>query len=107
VADKRTKRIKRPVSIQVGAHPYRIRWRPMDGLYGQTSPSACVIEVDPSNAPSQVRDTLLHEALHAVVADTRTRLDRDDEEQLVRVLTPGLLALIRNNPHLVAFLLED
>lgn len=64
-------------------------------------------------APSSERDTVLHEILHAVVdqLDLKRRfkeeVDKQFEEDVVYALTPRLLALLRDNPQLVTYLVED
>lgn len=65
------------------------------------------IVIDKTYAPGYVRDTHLHEALHAVIhvysLDDMIR----DEEEFVSRFTPALIALLRDNPQLVRLLLAD
>lgn len=67
-----------------------------------------VILIDPTFHVSTIRDTLLHEATHALW--TQTTLDRtyteEQEEHIIWALTPRLLGLLRDNPLLVRFLTE-
>lgn len=101
-------RIKKPKQLVVGNHVYTVRWRQMDGLHGHTIPHHNLIEIDPGHAPSQVRDTLFHESLHAVFEDGSTaQMTFEEKEGLIRDLAPRVLHLLRNNLHMVAFLLED
>lgn len=51
---------------------------------------------------SSVRDTLMHEILHAILQHYSM-----DSEKIVRVMTPALVSLMRDNPHLVKFLTRD
>lgn len=51
------------------------------------------------------REVLLHEALHACVGVTALDMDADTEETIVAALTGPLLGLLRQNPHLVDYLL--
>jgi hypothetical protein len=66
------------------------------------------IVLDPDQHPQQLRDTLLHEVLHALndtayaLGDPRTPI----EEETILRLTPPLLTLLRDNPKLVEFLVE-
>jgi hypothetical protein len=78
-----------------------------EALYGLYHDGQIVI--DPNIR--HLRDTLLHEALHAVIAQTGLSesgapLHGDSEEQVVRALTPMLLHLLRENPKLIQFLVE-
>lgn len=59
------------------------------------------------------RETLLHECLHALWSQTLLDKQYPDEaadspgEEIIAVLAPRLLALLRSNPKLVRFLTED
>lgn len=100
-----------PKVIEIGLHSYRVKPGIISdasgSLYGRTSRGNTTIEVDHTLAPSQIRDTVLHEVLHAVINDFPSDLDGAAEEALVRGLSPGILAVLRSNPQLVAFLLKD
>lgn len=57
-------------------------------------------------SPALARSTLLHEALHAVHVTAGITGDAKlTPEQFVSRCEPGLYALLRDNPSLVAFLL--
>lgn len=60
-------------------------------------------------APGKARETLLHEVIHAVIGTARIEPfgDLEAEETLVRSLAPLLLAVLRDNPDLVAALVAD
>lgn len=104
---------KLPESIDVGPFTYTVVTDELDvlrtcvsehkELLGFHDEKALRIVVDPSQAPGQQRDTLLHELLHAVAAMTGADLG-DNEEKVVRRLSPALLDLLRRNPNLVRFL---
>lgn len=100
-----------PKVIKIGLHSYRVKPGVIDDsrgfLFGRTTSRATLIEVDHTVAASQIRDTVLHEVLHAVINDFPHELDNDAEEALVRGLAPGVLAVLRDNPQLIAFLLKD
>lgn len=73
---------------------------------GFTDASACKIYVRSTLSPSRMRDTLLHEIVHAFVeasglcgflqASVRGNYDRF-EEALVRLVTPSLLRFVDDN----------
>jgi hypothetical protein len=73
-------------------------------LYGRCDLRRLAISLNPDQAPMQKRSTMVHEALHAVIATAAFPIDNDDEERLIRCLEAPLLALIRDNPELVAWL---
>ena len=86
------------------AEASRKEGEPLYGLYHDGE-----IIIDPG--VRHVRDTLLHEALHALIAQTGLSespgpLHGESEEQVVRALTPLLLHLLVENPRLVEFLVE-
>lgn len=67
-----------------------------------------VIRGGGAQTEDKARETLLHETLHAVIGTARIPPfgDHDDEETLVGALAPVLLAVIRDNPALVAALIS-
>lgn len=68
------------------------------GIFGCTNESERMILIDADQSAESARDTLLHEALHAVLHTAGFMEINDEmEEKLVRVLTPGLIDLFRNN----------
>lgn len=110
--------IECPKAVTVGPHTYTIevserRTKDGDGKYGWSDHHVTEIVLDPGQAPSQLRDTLLHETLHAVMnligvgKGDPPLLDYAAEERLVNALSPLLLDMLRRNPPLVDFLLSD
>jgi hypothetical protein len=57
------------------------------------------VQVKSGMSLSAERNTLLHELMHAILQEYEL-----DAEELVRVVTPALLALLRENPELVTYL---
>lgn len=58
-----------------------------------------LIILDANQDRESLRNSLMHEMLHALLSDSSeaVRLDCEDEEHLVRELTPRLLAALRGN----------
>ena len=73
----------------------------MAGNMGEYEMGKASIYVDKNLAFSAMQDTILHEVLHVVLQHFEK-----DSEQLVRILTPSLLAILKDNPKLVSFLTE-
>lgn len=79
-----------------------------DRVYGE-------IVLAPNQGPAPLRDTLLHELLHACCDLAAMQAgggdavfeDDDHEERCVRALTPWLLDALRRNPDLVTYLLAQ
>jgi hypothetical protein len=63
--------------------------------------------LDPDLAPDQMADTLLHETMHAVLTVTAPTLTKCDQEGFIQHLSGMLLATLRENPVLVAYILDD
>lgn len=67
--------------------------------YGTYIQERTEIQVRSNMSPSAERNTVLHEMLHAILMEYEL-----DSEEVVRVLTPALLAALRDNPHLIDYL---
>lgn len=97
-----------PRKIKVLGVPYTVVEAPhadsgCTGIDGQH------ITIHPTQAPDQLRRTLLHECLHAVCEGSglsKWIKEADSEEFLVSVLDSALYQLCRDNPRLVEFLTE-
>lgn len=60
------------------------------------------IKVDKDAHDEQQRDTLLHEVLHALDHELDTKLS----ERQIRLTATGLLCVLRENPRLLAYLID-
>jgi Zn-dependent peptidase ImmA (M78 family) len=69
-----------------------------EGVFGATNEAKRLIIIDADQSIESARDTLVHEAMHAML-HTAGVVDLTDEleERLCRVLAPGLIDLFRNN----------
>jgi hypothetical protein len=105
-----------PASVRVGPYRYKVvvsaeRIKELEKesnseLYGITTHGHLEIALQPDVADLILRETLLHEVLHAVLYNTglSDRMSDKAEEHLIRGLSPALFALLRDNPDLVAYL---
>lgn len=100
--------MKPPAQIHVGPATYRVKVRKHMELLGERENEQTEILIQADQSLGCMRDTLLHECLHAVVfcSGHGYQLEHDEEERLVRRLAPWLLGLVRDNPKLVRFLTE-
>ncbi len=108
--------MKLPRRIHVGPHIYSVVCDAAamaaecrdagEDLVGRCSHRTLTIHIEPDQARSQMRDTLLHEVLHAVANMTALDGEWGDEreEEVILRLAPALLDVLRRNPRLVAFL---
>jgi Zn-dependent peptidase ImmA (M78 family) len=67
--------------------------------YGMYEERESTIYLMKSASKQVLQDTVLHEILHAIL-----QAYEKDNEKLVRLVTPALLAVIKDNPELVLFL---
>jgi hypothetical protein len=108
-----------PVSVLVGPFSYRVvfsadRIKELEKesnteLYGITSHGDLEIALQPDCAEMVIRETLLHEVLHALFYNTglTERLSEKMEEQVIRSLSPALFDLLRRNPALLPYWTGD
>lgn len=94
-----------PKSVDVLGKPYAIALvtkESLEGDYGECKHDECRIDVATFQCDHQKRDTILHEVMHAVDHELHCKLS----EPQVRRMATGLLAVLRHNPALVAFLVD-
>ena len=106
--------MKRPRRVQVGPHTYFVSYdagdiakvsvESGDQLAGHCWPSKGEIVVAPDLSPSQTRDTLLHEVLHACWSLVGLGEGKLTEERVVLALAPALLDTLDRNPKLRNYL---
>ncbi len=123
--------MKRPDSIQIGPHEWTVLWDKnaivresrssgQDKL-GQTEEVNMTIMIDPDRPATALRDTFVHEMLHAIhwtvnvdaLLNTAMRNGPDDanvahlEESLTGLMCTIMLDTLRRNPDVVKWLMED
>lgn len=101
--------MKPPKVIYVGTFDYDVEVKKLQtDLFGETDNTNSTISLHKKQSLANLRDTLMHEVLHAVFfASGICRLlgwDNETEEKAIRMLTPWLLQLIQENPALIEFL---
>jgi hypothetical protein len=102
-----------PTRIKVGPYVYAVfadtaklqahEREKKAGYSGYTDHQLMEIVIDPSDAPCHSRETLWHEVKHAVV-HLFGEYGKLDDETHIRRTAPMELAVLRDNPGLVAFL---
>jgi len=101
------KKIKKmPSKIKVGYFDYIVKEnKDLVTDMGQIKLDKLLIEVDTCYPDQIVKETLLHECLHAVLKDTFIFND-EVEEKLVTMISPMLMSLIVDNPELKSYLFD-
>lgn len=87
-------------AIRIIGKVYAVEEKDGDGDYGECFSDQCRIEVRATQCHQQQADTLLHEAFHAIDHELHCGMS----EPQIRRMATGALALLRDNPDLVAFL---
>jgi hypothetical protein len=104
--------MKPPKTVRIGPAKWKIRLADLpelDDKLGLTMSRHSTIVIHENQSAAAMRDTVVHEILHAVLVDAGISIalgiDHDDEERMVRLLAPALLGVFfRDNPQLVTFL---
>lgn len=99
-----------PKSLRIGGREWRIRFRRLSSLgdaYGLTHYDKGLLDVASGLGSFDTRDTLLHEAMHAILAQQgRTTFGNEDEELYVRALATGLMGVLQDNPDFAQWLIQ-
>ncbi len=73
---------------------------------GMFAPNSARIYVEPRQDYDYAKMALLHEVLHCCLHASGADTDKTIEEHYISVMSPVLLQVLRDNPHLVAFLTQ-
>ena len=93
-----------PAKVKIGYFDYKIKANSdLVMEMGLTKVDKLLIEVDPSYPDQIVKETLLHECMHAIFKDTFL-VDDETEEKIIRMLSPGVMHLLKDNPDLQSYL---
>ena len=99
-----------PKAIRINGRQWRVDMVPldqMDSCYGLCHYSKGLIEVATCQDPFDTRDTLLHESMHAILAQQgRSPLATEEEELYVRALSTGLIGVLQDNPEFAKWLIQ-
>jgi hypothetical protein len=102
-----------PKSVQVGPVAYEVTVVKNLGSThhadGVTNTWHGTIDLGADQHPDHQRVSFLHEVIHAVwncAYEAEDEREKYTQEQVVRILTPTLLDVLRRNPHVVSYLME-
>ena len=70
---------------------------------GSCNNPQCVIAVKDGQHPIEEADTLLHEIYHAIFYCMSIAMGSANEEEVVRRLASGTIAVMMDNPHLLKY----
>ena len=98
-------------TVKIGALQYDVKEtvdlkRVEDGamLYGYIHHLTQQIEVEKEMTAPIQKIALLHEILHGIIH--QSGIISDDEEQFIIAISHGLYALLRDNPHVIQYIVE-
>lgn len=96
-----------PTEMRILGQTWTVNTEPMqrDGRLGHSDVAQQRLDICEDQVPGQLRDTLLHEVLHACINSVGVKCKHG--ERIVAALSPVLLDALRSNPALVTFLLGD
>jgi hypothetical protein len=101
---------RRPRALRIGGREWRIRFRKLASMgdaYGLTHYDKGLLDIANGQAPFDTRDTVLHEAMHAILAQQgRTSFGSEEEELYVRALATGLMGVLQDNPEFAKWLIQ-
>lgn len=105
----------RPKTVKISPYLWSIKWSRQSVLSFHPNGDACgacdmesmSIAVDPGKHEDYARATLLHEILHACIRSSDPTLDDEHEETVVAAMTGPLLSMLRDNPDIVEYLMDD
>lgn len=98
-----------PNTLKVNGRNITIKY-----LKAERLPGACglfksqrsLIEISKDQEPQELRDTVLHEILHAILHTQGREYGGELEEVYVRALATGLLGVFQDNPELHQWLIQ-
>jgi hypothetical protein len=107
--------VKRPTQVFISPFRWSVKWGKNEVLKHHPNGDACgscdmvslTIAVDAGRSEDYAKAILLHEILHACIRSSDPTLDDEAEETAVAAITSPLLATLRDNPTVVAYLLDQ
>lgn len=103
------KKVRRPRKVQVANNNYTIKsrskaWGKKNRAYGMITYQKDLIEVDETQKIDEMVDTVIHEILHAIIAEYKIDVDGRKEEKWVRLISNGLTDVLQKNPNLMSWI---
>lgn len=96
-----------PKTVKVNGRVYQLKQRAasrMPDVLGLCHSDKGLIEYRKGQEPHELRDTVLHELFHAILATQGREYGEEVEELYVRAIATGLIGVLQDNPELAAWL---
>lgn len=98
--------MKLPSKLWIGYRQFRMVYtKDLPSCDGCVSMGDRLIQIGVAQKPSDEVDTVIHEILHVLIAES-TLVERSDQEALVSVLANKLTELFVRNPNLLLWIQE-
>lgn len=105
------KKPKLPKKFKVGCIVWRLSFEDLEeqGVHGDTDKEKKVVRIHTKDARDVQRETLFHELMHVAMEDCsvlkHSYSDKyDQEEDLIRYISPRLVLILQENPELSDFI---
>lgn len=97
-----------PSIVKIGAVDYTIILdNKFDDEYGSCLPHMQEIVICKNQTAQSAADTMLHEIMHAIWNESGLfMMKRPDEETIVRTMSTWVRMVLRDNPHVAAFIYD-
>lgn len=99
-----------PKSLRVNGREWKVEMSPpedMGAAAGLCHYSKALISISTGQDQFDTRDTLLHEALHAILYQQgRLTMGNEEEEIYVRAISTGLMGVLQDNPLFAKWLIQ-
>jgi len=104
----------RPKRVRINGEEFAIRYRRFK--VSEKALGVCLyqhsrLEIATPQTAVNLRDTVLHEIMHAILAKqghTGSCFDSDEtEERYISALATGVIGVLQDNPELAAWLIEE
>ena len=92
--------------LRILGRMYQVVCKHIDGVWGQCDHGKGVITYVPEQSEYSQRDTVLHEAMHAILTQQGYAHPYKLEESFVRPLATGIVALLQDNPEFAKWLIK-
>lgn len=97
-----------PEVLRIGAFDFSVRELTeleveKNGCWGHLDTDIFELAYAPHSPPQRQVETVLHECMHGLLRGYSGELKPELEERIVKTLGMGLMALIRDNPEMIAW----
>ena len=105
---KRSNRASLPSKLDICGQTYYVFYDDApEGHAGLCYTDDCTILLSNQYSAGHLKDTLVHEILHAIFSVMPSNhVSGETEEFAIEVLTPGIIQVLRANPDLVKYILN-